>query len=141
MVQAQMKNFKKIKGIEIINLDKFSDERGYLIKVIKKGYVSDKFGEIYVTLTKPGFVKANHYHKKATEWFCVLEGKCVLLLKDIKTNIQEKIMLEGDKPQLVKIPPFVEHGTKNIGKKDMILFAYADEPYYPSDTIPANLKF
>jgi len=130
----------KIKGVKITNLGKFSDERGYLIKVIKKEYVPKKFGEIYVTLTKPGFIKANHYHKKTTEWFCVLEGKCVLLLKDKKTNTKMKMALDGGKPQLVKIPPFVEHATKNIGRKDMILFAYADEPYDPSDTVPANLK-
>lgn len=132
---------RKIRDVKIIELGKFFDERGYLVKVIKKEYVSKKLGEIYVTITKPGFIKANHYHRKTTEWFCILRGKCLLLLRDRNTGSKMRIKLDSNKPQLIKIPPFVEHATKNIGKDDMMLFAYADEPYDPSDTLKSNIKF
>jgi len=132
---------EKIKDIRIINLDKFSDERGYLVKVIKKEYVQNELGEVYITSTNPGNVKANHYHRKTTEWFCVLKGKCLLLLKEAEANNRMELVLDAEKPQLVRIPPFVEHAIKNIGNENMILFTYADRPYDPSDTIKTKLKF
>lgn len=130
---------KKIKGVEIINLDKFSDERGCLIKAVKKEYVKDEFGEIYITFTNPKHVRANHYHKKTTEWFYAVKGTCSMLLKHEKN--QMFVELSEKKPQLVKIPTFVKHAIKNTGKEELILLAFTNKPYAPQDTIKSNLKF
>lgn len=131
----------QINGVQIINLNTFSDERGYLVKVIKKEYVPDTFGEIYVTVAKPGSVKANHYHIKTTEWFYVLKGKCLLLLRERAAKKHIEILLDSNKPQLVKIPPMVEHAIQNVGEDEMFLCVYADMPYDPSDTIKTDLTF
>lgn len=132
---------KKIKGVEIINLNKSSDERGAVIKAVKKEYVKDTFGEVYMTFTNPGFVRANHYHKKTTEWFYTVKGTCLLLLQDYKTKNRMLLKLSDKKPQLVKIPTFVIHAIKNTRKEELILLAFADKSYNPLDTIKSNLKF
>ncbi len=132
---------KQIKGVEIINIKKFSDERGSLIKAVKKEYVKDKFGEVYITFTNPGSIRANHYHHKTTEWFYVIKGSALLLLEDNQTKDQKQLVLSSDIPQLIRVPADVKHAIKNTGKEDLILFAFADKPYDPLDTIQANLQF
>ena len=43
-----------------------SDERGWLFELIK----SEKAGQIFISTTKPGKVRGNHYHDTKVEKFC-----------------------------------------------------------------------
>ncbi len=124
-----------MRGIEIKELDYFEDERGWLLKVIKREDLDKSdFGEVYITATKPGITRAEHYHKKTTEWFCVIKGKAILVLQDINTMERKEIIMEDGKFIIVKIPSGIVHAIKNIGEDTMYLVAVADKPYDPENT-------
>ncbi|HDH53313.1 MAG TPA: cupin domain-containing protein [Nitrospirae bacterium] len=130
--------------VEIKELDYFEDERGWLLKLLKQEYMGgSKLGEIYLTTTKPGVARANHYHKIATEWFCVIKGNAKLVLQDIETGERKEILMGDGNRVTVKIPAGIVHAIKNIGNETMFLVAIADQPYNPeaTDTYPYDLSF
>ena len=119
--------------ITIKNLEKKTDERGFLIEVIRDHDIGKKFGQFMVTTAKPGKVKGNHYHKRKHEYYCVIKGKALLAVVDNRTGEMKEIKLDGETPQLVEIGLDVSHAIKNIGKDDMYLLVYIDEAYNPAD--------
>ena len=50
------------------------DQRGELVELVK----SLQFGQIFVSRTRPGVVRGNHYHDTKVEKFAVLEGQAVI---------------------------------------------------------------
>lgn len=123
-----------MKGIEIKDLKKHVDNRGWLAEFFRPESVgSDKLGQVTITTAHPGIVKANHYHKRKHEWYCVIQGKMELALKNNKTNEKESIVLSDEELKLVKISPNISHGFKNVGKDMLYLLMYIDEPFDPDD--------
>lgn len=122
-------------GVEVFELFKHTDPRGWLLKAVKKDYTGGApFGEIYVVGAPPGEVRANHYHKEATEWFAVLRGEAVLTLADANDPGGERrqIQMGGERRVCVKIPPGIAHAVRCAGDDEMILLAFADRPYDPA---------
>jgi dTDP-4-dehydrorhamnose 3,5-epimerase len=132
-----------IAGVEIQQLGKKVDQRGWLLKILMNHEMNGdtNFGEIYVTVAQPGAVKGVHYHEHCTEWFCVIRGKGRLVLLDRQTNERSEIEMSDDNPVRVKVPPYIVHGVCNIGDEPMYLLAYADQAYDSQrpDTIAFDL--
>lgn len=129
--------------VEIKELDFFEDERGWLLKLLKQEHMGgSQLGEIYVTSTRPGIVRAEHYHKNTTEWFCVIKGKAKLVLKDIESEEIKEIIMGDGRLVTVKIPYGIAHAVRNIGDESMYLVAVADRPYNPQDpdTFPFDIN-
>jgi len=125
-----------MKDIRVDDLDRKSDERGWLIEVLggKSLDASHEFGQIHVSVAYPGKVRGNHYHTRKLEWFNVPMGKGLLRLKDLKTGEEKDIIMgEGDLCT-VHIPLGVIHAIKNIGETDMVLIVYANESFGPDDS-------
>lgn len=121
--------------INIKNLNIKEDERGWLSEILKKDHLKNKeFGQIFITVAKPGKVKGNHYHKRKEEWFCVIKGEGKLLMEDI--NTKEKKEIEMGKKNLVAVQflPNIAHSIKNIGEEDMYLLVYVSEVFNEDDT-------
>lgn len=122
-----------MRGIEILELKKKTDERGWLVEVLKADPQNKEFGQIFVSVATPGHVRGNHYHHRKIEWFCVPSGTGLLLLKELETGEEQKITLGENAPKTVKITPGVVHAIKNIGDKDMVLLVYVNEEFNPAD--------
>jgi len=124
-----------MKNIEILDLDKKSDERGWLIEVLG-GELPDgckKFGQIHVSVAYPGKVRGNHYHTRKVEWFCVPTGKGLLILEDRETGETQEVMMGINNLKTIKIEPGTIHAIKNIGEDDMVLIVYSNESFDPDD--------
>ena len=124
-----------MKDIRVDNLERKSDERGWLIEVLggKSLEASHEFGQIHVSVAYPGKVRGNHYHRRKLEWFCVPTGKGLLLLKDLKTGLEKKVLMGDGALRTVHIAPGIIHAIKNIGDTDMVLIVYANESFDPDD--------
>ena len=110
------------------------DDRGWLAEIVRPEDVGEEgFGQILVTTAGPGHTKGNHYHKRKTEWYCVLQGKGILTLIDNKTQEKKKLVMGERNMVLVKILPHHFHSIKNVGKSEMVLLVYVNEPFDPSD--------
>ena len=105
-------------------LTKNSDERGYLAEFIK----SNQFGQIFVSKTKPGISRGDHWHKTKIEKFFVVSGKAEITFRN-KIDNQDIIRyaVTGDEMRVVDIPTGYVHAIKNVGDSDLITIFWANE--------------
>lgn len=117
--------------ISYLNTDDFSyeltrnsDERGWLVEFIK----SRQAGQIFISKTKPGISRGDHWHHTKIEKFLVVEGKGEISFRN-KIGEQDIISYEvdGDKPTVLDIPTGYVHSIKNIGDSDLITIFWANE--------------
>jgi len=130
--------------VRVYELFQHDDERGFLLKAVKKEYTGDRpFGEIYFVSASPGTIRANHFHRVTTEWFVVVRGQGELILADPANPLENRrhIIMGGPDRVCVQVPPGVAHAIEAIGTEEMLMMALADRPYDPSDndTYPIEL--
>jgi len=112
-----------IDGVEIAELDLFRDDRGWLAELFRKDELeADLFPEMaYISMTRPGVSRGPHEHREQTDliFFCGISLFRLYLWDnrpDSSTHmLHERIETEPDRALMVKIPPGVVHGYKNIG--------------------------
>ena len=71
----------------------FRDERGYLLKILDKG-----FSSCIEIFSKKGSIRANHYHKKDEHVSNILKGEILFFYRDRKkgSKLNYKVMKKGD---------------------------------------------
>jgi UDP-2-acetamido-2,6-beta-L-arabino-hexul-4-ose reductase len=104
-----------------------SDLRGALAEFIK----SKHFGEIFISRTRPGVTRGNHYHHTKAEKFFVVEGEGVIRMRDIESQEVLEYRVGGEAFQVIDIPPGYTHSIENIGAGDMITLFWANEIFDP----------
>ncbi len=104
------------------------DNRGRLFELLK----SEHFGQIFVSTTKPGITRGNHYHDTKVEKFCVISGEGVIKFRHIMNDEIVTYRVSGAKPEVVDIPPGYTHSIENVGKTDMIVLFWASEIFDPN---------
>lgn len=130
---------KMIDGVKIKQLKVIPDERGRLMEILRcDDDVFDKFGQAYITVGYPGIVKAWHYHKKQTDFFCTVYGMMKVVLYDSRENSPTRGEVNEfftgiHNPLLIKIPPLIFHGFKAIGTTEAIVVNIPTEPYNRSE--------
>lgn len=124
-----------IEGVKIKRLKVIPDERGRLMEMLRADdEVFTKFGQVYMTTTYPGAVKAWHYHKKQVDNFVVVMGMMKVVLYDGREDsptheeINEFFMGEYN-PILLQIPAYVYHGFKCISESEAIVINCPTEVY------------
>ena len=101
-----------------------ADDRGWLAEFIK----SKQFGQIFISKTKPGITRGNHWHHSKIEKFLVVDGLAEISFR--KINSSEKAIIykaSGDKLTVLDIPAGYTHAIKNIGDIDLMTIFWADE--------------
>ena len=116
-----------------MRLEKHTDGRGWLVEVLREDAIKEGMRQIYLTVSKRGAVRGNHYHIRKTEWFCVVRGEAKLVLKNNKSGQRKTLVLSGDEPQTVSIPPNIVHAIQNTGDDDMYMIAITNETFNPND--------
>jgi len=106
-----------------------TDERGSLFELLK----TNAAGQIFVSSTKPGITRGNHFHHTKTEKFCVLYGKGLIQFRKIGTDEIIEYEVAGNDPRIVDIPPGYTHNIKNTGETEMITLFWANEIFDPQN--------
>jgi dTDP-4-dehydrorhamnose 3,5-epimerase len=132
-----MINFREgeIKGVIIENLNKFSDERGYLVETFREDNLPGKLRPVmsYVSFTKPGAARGPHEHIKQIDIFVFLgPGDFKIRLWDNRKNGKTyssfmEITGGRDNPILIIIPPGIVHGYKNISEELGMVINHPDK--------------
>lgn len=115
------------------DLDVKTDNRGFLAEVVK----SRQFGQIFISRTKPGITRGNHYHHTKTEKFLVVEGEAVVRFRNMITNEIVEHPVNGMSPRVVDIPPGWTHSIENVGDSELVTLFWASEIFDPGrpDTV------
>ena len=103
--------------------DKKADQRGYLFELLK----SPRSGQVFVSRTRPGITRGNHYHDSKVEKFCVVDGSAVISLRHLVTNEVVQISVRGEECRVVDVPPGWAHNIQNTGDGDLITIFWANE--------------
>jgi len=112
------------------------DERGELAELLKSPYV----GQIFVSRTRPGITRGNHYHDSKVEKFAVVEGEAIIRFRSIKPEVRDQrpevrevleYRVSGSEFRVVDIPPGYAHSIENVGKGDMVVLFWASEMFNP----------
>ncbi len=104
-------------------LDIKSDQRGGLAEFIK----SKHFGQIFISRTRPGITRGNHYHHTKTEKFLVVEGDGIIRMRHIESPEVVEYRVRGEAFQVIDIPPGYTHSIENVGAGVMVTLFWASE--------------
>jgi UDP-2-acetamido-2,6-beta-L-arabino-hexul-4-ose reductase len=105
------------------------DQRGSFTELIR---TTDR-GQVSVNISKPGITKGNHWHHKKNEKFIVVQGKGIIRFRKINTDSVIEYPVNGDKIEVVDIPPGYTHNIENLGNTDMVTIMWANEPFDPEN--------
>ena len=124
-----------IAGVIVKPLKLLPNERGRLMEVQRCDDPEfPGFGQVYVTQSFRGVVKAWYRHKVQVDQIAAITGLVKLVLYDDRAEsptrgaIQE-IMLGELVPRLVLIPPGIWHGFKAVGEGSAFLLHLNDQPF------------
>lgn len=138
-------NFRegKIEGVMIKKLDKYVDNRGYLIETFRIDQLAEGLRPqmSYVSYTRPGIARGPHEHREQTDIFCFIgPGSFKLKLWDNREgsptygNFMEIVggrENQNNRDNLISVivPPGVVHGYKNISNEDGMVLNFPDKLY------------
>jgi dTDP-4-dehydrorhamnose 3,5-epimerase len=124
-----------IDGVKIKKLKVIPDERGRLMEILRNDdELFFQFGQVYVTTTYPGVVKAWHMHKKQIDNVACIQGMIKLALYDPRENSSSfkqvnQFYIGVHNPLLVQIPQGIYHGWMCVSEEEAIIVNLPTEVY------------
>lgn len=107
-----------------------TDNRGWLFELIR----SQTAGQIFISSTKPGITRGNHFHTRKVEKFCVIQGEAVISLRHIETSKVHSYPVSGASIEIVDIPPGYTHNIINCGNSELLTIFWSNEPFDLKDS-------
>lgn len=116
----------QIDGLEIVQLRRFNDDGGSMTELgrldagLHQGVAGFEARQVNYSVMEPLAIKAFHLHKRQTDvWYVPPSDKILLVVADVRkgspTEGTVRRMVLGDGNNfLVRIPPGVAHGAKNL---------------------------
>lgn len=116
----------RIDGVEIVELRRFNDDGGAITElgrlVAGKHRQLEGFEALQINYSEvePSAIKAYHMHHRQTDvWYVPSHDKLLLVLHDCRKDsptegVTMRFVLGDGRNRLVRIPPGVAHGTKNL---------------------------
>jgi len=114
-------------GIQKITPILHHDERGFLGEIFRQDWDEflPKFSpkQVLISQSEPGIIRAWHRHiRNQIDLILVRKGILKICVYDGDKNSKSfgqlvEIISNADKPELIKIPGNLWHGTKNIGNE------------------------
>ena len=106
-----------------------TDSRGSLFEAVKGG----GGGQVFLSTTKPGVTRGNHFHLGKVERFLVVQGEAVIRIRKLFANEVWEYSVSGENPQYVDIPTMHTHSIQNIGNSDLLTLFWTDELFDPAN--------
>ena len=104
-----------------------TDDRGWLFEMVR----APGFGQIFVSTTKPGITRGDHYHDTKVEKFCVIKGRGVIRFRGMGGDDILTYEVSDEQIAIVDIPPGYTHSIENSGEGEMITLFWANEIFRP----------
>jgi UDP-2-acetamido-2,6-beta-L-arabino-hexul-4-ose reductase len=108
-------------------VDLKTDERGWLFELVKSPFA----GQVFVSRTKPGITRGNHYHDTKIEKFCVIQGEGLIRFRHVLGDDIIEYPVSDREIRIVDIPPGYTHSIENTGGSDMVTLFWANEIFDP----------
>lgn len=106
-------------------LDVKTDPRGQLAEFLRQPC----FGQIYLSRTRPGGARGNHFHHTKAEKMLVVEGEAVIRLRLVEGHEVTQYPVRGDDFKVVDIPPGYAHAIENVGPGDLVTLIWSSQVF------------
>ncbi|MBI1911996.1 MAG: dTDP-4-dehydrorhamnose 3,5-epimerase family protein [Deltaproteobacteria bacterium] len=116
----------EILGVEVKKLNRFSDDRGWLMELFRHDELKEEYipAMTYISQTKPGVARGPHEHIDQADYFCFAGPSTFKVYlwdnrPESKTYMHKMVFTAGhESPMVVIVPKKVVHAYKNIGDMD-----------------------
>ncbi len=117
-----------------VRLKQFSDPRGNLFEAVK----DRNGGQVFMSTTRPGITRGNHFHFGKVERFLVVAGEAEIAIRRVGHVEIVRFMVSGASPAFVDMPTLHTHKITNTGTTELLTLFWAHEPFDPNnpDTYP-----
>lgn len=127
-------------GATLKDLIVHTDERGEVMEMmdLRWQWHSDPIVFCYYFTVRPGWAKGWGMHLKHEDRYCLLRGKCKLVLYDARADspthgLLTELFFSDKRSQLINIPAGVWHADENVGDGELLVVNYPTIPYDHAD--------
>ncbi len=106
-----------------------TDSRGTLFEAVKGG----GGGQVFLSTTKPGVTRGDHFHLNKVERFLVIQGDAMIRVRKVLDNTVWEYRVSGDAPAPVDMPTLHTHSIENIGKGDLLTLFWTHDLFDPAN--------
>lgn len=124
-----------IEGVKIKKLKVIPDQRGRLMEILRRDdELFQEFGQVYMTTTYPGVVKAWHKHERQADNIACVAGMIKMALHDNRKGSPTKgetneFYLGVHNPILVQVPAGIYHGWMAVSEEEAVVVNIPTKPY------------
>ncbi|MFT3873071.1 MAG: hypothetical protein QM714_10555 [Nocardioides sp.] len=101
-----------------------SDQRGDLVETVRS---HGGTGQAFVSTTRPGQVRGEHYHLRKVERFFVVKGEAEIGLRRLLDDEVVTFRLTGGQPGFVDMPTLWVHNIRNVGDTELVTMFWTDQ--------------
>ena len=136
-----------IDGVQIVDLRRHHDdggamtELGRLVNGAHEGVPGFTVRQVNYSEMEPGAIKAFHLHLRQTDvWFVPPSDRVLVVLVDVRENSSSngttmRVMLGNGASRLLRIPPGVAHGARNLGTATGRIIYFTDVQFSPDPAL------
>ena len=110
-----------------VSLTLHTDNRGSLFEAVKTGHG----GQAFLSTTKPGITRGNHFHFEKIERFLVVSGEAVIRIRRLGTDDVKEFHVSGETPCFVDMPTLHTHSITNTGDSELLTMFWSHEIFDP----------
>jgi len=128
-----------IEGIEVKDLIKHVDERGFFTELLREDWKDflqkDTIIQFNLSYSYPGIVRAWHRHLRGqVDYFICIEGSIKVCAYDDRKDSEtygelDEIVISSERLRVARIPGIIWHGYKAIGTKPIKLLYGVNKLY------------
>lgn len=104
------------------------DPRGMLVEAARADGVSQTF----VSSTRPGHRRGDHFHIDLVERFLVVHGTATIRVRRVLTDDVQVFHVNGNAPVRIDMPPLHTHHIENTSDADVVTFFWSHRHFDPS---------
>jgi UDP-2-acetamido-2,6-beta-L-arabino-hexul-4-ose reductase len=106
-----------------------TDARGTLFEAAKGG----SGGQTFLSTTKPGVTRGDHFHLHKVERFLVVQGQATIRIRKVLTGEVWTYQVSGDAPAPVDMPTLHTHSIENTGTGDLLTLFWTHDQFDPAN--------
>jgi dTDP-4-dehydrorhamnose 3,5-epimerase len=129
----------RIEGVEMVDVRRHADDGGSFTELVRlrPGAVPEAFADFTVRQVnfseiEPGVIRAFHLHARQTDvWYVPPGDRLLMILVDVRSGSRTegqsmRFMVGAGASRLVRIPPGVAHGVRNLGRATARIVYFTD---------------
>jgi len=124
-----------IAGVVLSQPEVHADDRGRLVELFRASGYPERFVQANHSRSRRNVLRGLHYHRRQADLWYVVSGRARVGLADLRVqeerSLVQTLVLDGEEPAALYIPPGVAHGL--LALTDVDLIYWVSEEYDGTD--------